>query len=94
MLDAIQDWVAGVALAVTLGFGGWLMKLSGRVAEHDKDMAVLRTRLDGMPSLLESIRDEIRGMRRDSEEGRKSLYKHIDEFRKEVKDDLKAKADK
>lgn len=94
MLDAIQDWAAGVALAVTVGIGGWLMRLSGRVGKHDTDLAVVKTRLDDMPRLLESIRDELRGLRKDSEDGREKLYQRIDDFRKEIKADLATKQDR
>lgn len=90
----LVEWAGGLALLLAGGVGGWLMRLSGRVDKHDTDLAVIKTRLDDMPTLLASIRDEIRGLRKDSEDGREKLYQRLDDFRKEIKADLDRKQDK
>lgn len=94
MSDFLQDWLGAVALAAASALGVWLSALSDRINRHETQIAVLVSRVDDMPRLLAEIRDEIRALRRESEQRAVALYEHMDEMRLETKDDLATKADK
>jgi len=70
------------------------MRVAAKVNRHGERLAVLEAGQAQIPDLLAGIRDEIKGMREDAKQNQRELYAHIDAFRREVKEDLKGKADK
>lgn len=94
MLDILQDWIGGVALAVTTAIAAWLGKLSSTVHRHSTKLAVHEAKIDDIPNGLRAITAEIKGLREDGKTRSAELYRHMDDMRREIKDDLKGKQDR
>jgi len=94
VIEWLQDWLGGIAIAVTIGVSGWLKALASKVSRHDTALAVLDVKVDDIPTGLRAIKDEIVNLRNDSKARAEKLYNHMDKMRLEVKQDLSQKADK
>lgn len=94
MLEALEEWIAGVAILVTTLVAGWAKSLSGRLRTLETNDALQDAAIKAIPTTLGEIRDEIKGLREDGRNRSTELYKHIDNLRLEIKSDLAGKQDK
>lgn len=94
MLDAIQDWIGGVALLAVGLVATWARSISSRLGHHSTQLAVHEAKIDDIPKGLVDIKTEIMGLRQDGRDREKALYQHMDKMRLEIKSDLSQKVDK
>jgi hypothetical protein len=88
MLDALQDWLSGIALAITSAIGAFLVHLSRGQQKHSERMAVLEHQASQVPELLSEIRDEVKLMRQDGERRQERIFEQIENVRLELKSDI------
>lgn len=88
MLEAIQDWIGGIALAITTAVGAFLLRLSYGQQQQAEQIAVLKHQAAEVPKLLGEIRDEVKAMREDGSRRQERIFEHIDKVRLELKADI------
>lgn len=100
--------LASVSIFVLTLALGWVKAISNRIdrahtkigltnsaiAQTDVRLAVLEHSVTQVPQLLQEIKGELQGMRREGQEREKTLYDHMDKVRLELKKDIATKVDK
>lgn len=92
--DAILAFLGSAILLIAGWIAAAYRHLRLKQADHAERITKLETRMDDIPKRLWEVVEEIKGLRKDSAEGRRELYGHIDRLRLELKQDLASKADK
>jgi hypothetical protein len=88
-LDALQDLVAWAVTATILAFATWVGWVTKTVNGNKTRLAVLEAAVGTLPKQLEELKDTLADMREEASNGRERLYRHVDNVRKELRDDIK-----
>lgn len=88
--DALLKVVGALLLTVfgwiCTGLMNQIARLEARAADHDRRLAVVETRVDGLPDLLKGIREDMRRIADATEANRKEGQAQRDELRKLILD--------
>lgn len=92
-MEHVLDWAQKFSLAIAGALGTFFVWVTVRLHNQQTRLAVLEITVQQLvrelPSKLNAIQATVDAARQEGHTGRKELYEHVSEVRRELRDDIK-----